>query len=84
MQITKLRAHVESDDSSDAEAIAEQVANDRGLMLLEGLCPPCSLEEIVFDIPPRPVADRLVSRYFTSRDRLIGRHLSCCRDELVG
>ncbi|KAH8169303.1 fungal specific transcription factor domain-containing protein [Sarocladium implicatum] len=73
-EITKLKAHVELDDFNiDADGVAEQ-GPERGLMLLEGLCPPCSLEEVLFDIPPRLIADRLVSKYFTSRDRLIVLH----------
>lgn len=41
-------------------------------MLLEGTSPISDLEGVLSDIPPKDVADRLVSRYFNSNDPSTG------------
>lgn len=40
--------------------------------LLFGLGKPPSKEELLADIPPRPVADRLIARFLNSGDPSLG------------
>lgn len=70
-EISSLRTHVEMDSCLQEASLADQVHPEKGLMLLEGLAAPTSLQEVLLDIPPRPIADRLVAKFFQSNERII-------------
>lgn len=50
--------------------------------LLFGLGKPPSKEELLADIPPRPVADRLIARFLNSGDPSLGKCLCLEREGL--
>ncbi|KAI9039032.1 putative C6 transcription factor [Aspergillus affinis] len=59
-----------SDDESDEED-EEDSFDMASPTLLFGLNKPASKEELLADIPSRPVADRLISQFFTSKEPFI-------------
>lgn len=46
--------------------------------LLFGLSKPASKEELLSDIPSRPVTDRLISQFFNSKEPFIGKFWQLC------
>ncbi|UKZ92104.1 uncharacterized protein TrAFT101_007072 [Trichoderma asperellum] len=66
-EITDISRQLDQDSSTD-DFEESEAGYGNGPMLLGGLWPTASLEDILSDIPPRDLADRLVSRYFNSLD----------------
>ncbi|KAH8423065.1 putative C6 transcription factor [Aspergillus melleus] len=60
-----------SEDESDEEVEEEDSFDMASPTLLFGLNKPASKEELLADIPARPVADRLISQFFTSKEPFI-------------
>ncbi|PLB45462.1 hypothetical protein P170DRAFT_512152 [Aspergillus steynii IBT 23096] len=61
----------ESDDVSDEEDEEEDSSDVATPTLLFGLSKPASKEDLLADIPPRPVTDRLISQFFNSSEPFI-------------
>lgn len=57
--------------SEDSQVLNEQ--DSEGPLLLQGVSKPLSLGDVLVAIPPRPVVDRLVSRYFNSMEPSVGK-----------
>ncbi|RAH85819.1 Zn(II)2Cys6 transcription factor [Aspergillus japonicus CBS 114.51] len=65
VSIAEIKECVDSESpytTSDADAVPQ------GSALLLGLSPPGGMEGILAHIPPRPIVDRLVSRFFSSME----------------
>ncbi|KAF4342185.1 transcription factor [Fusarium beomiforme] len=72
IQVEHIREHLdEANDASDL-GIVDPAQSQVPLLLGPGRLAP-SLEEILADIPPKHIADRLVSRYFTSTEPSISK-----------
>ncbi|KAF7156906.1 hypothetical protein CNMCM5623_000751 [Aspergillus felis] len=61
----------ETDEESEEEIIDDDFFDSSSPALLLGLNKPASKEELLADIPPRPVADRLVSQFLHCKDPLL-------------
>ncbi|GIJ89772.1 hypothetical protein Asppvi_008717 [Aspergillus pseudoviridinutans] len=61
----------ETDEESEEEIIDDDFFDSSSPALLLGLNKPASKEEILADIPPRPVADRLVSQLLHCKEPLL-------------
>ncbi|KAL4884785.1 fungal-specific transcription factor domain-containing protein [Aspergillus karnatakaensis] len=55
-------------DCIDPDDTPPRMPNDDGPALLLGLCPRWGKDEFLAAVPPKPVADRLVSRFFSSME----------------
>lgn len=60
----------ENRENSDDEGNEIDTFDDSSPVLLLGNGRPVSKEEVLVDIPPRSIADRLVSRFFKTSDPL--------------
>jgi hypothetical protein len=67
-------AQQETDDESEEEVMDDDFFDSSSPALLLGLNKPASKEELLADIPQRPVADRLVSQFLHSKEPLLGTH----------
>ncbi|KAF4966871.1 hypothetical protein FSARC_5484 [Fusarium sarcochroum] len=66
-EVEHIREHLdESNDSSDL-GIVDQAQSQEPMLLGQGALT-AGLEEILADVPPKTIADRLVARYFTSTE----------------
>ncbi|KAJ5090939.1 hypothetical protein N7532_009623 [Penicillium argentinense] len=63
------------DDDSDHEGAEEDVDGDTSPALLLGMSRPISKDELLVDIPPRSIADRLVARFFKTTEPSLSRYL---------
>lgn len=78
-QVADIRDHFDQGDSPVSD---DSPTNTDGLsqgsshepMLLEGLRAKFSLPVVLADVPPKHIADRLVSRYFNSTQNSIGTY----------
>ncbi|GFF22425.1 uncharacterized transcriptional regulatory protein C1F7.11c [Aspergillus udagawae] len=61
----------ETDDESEEEIMEDGFFDSSSPALLLGLNKPASKEELLADIPQRPVADRLVSHFLHSKEPLL-------------
>jgi hypothetical protein len=64
-------AQQETDDESEEEVMDDDFFDSSSPALLLGLNKPASKEELLADIPQRPVADRLVSQFLHSKEPLL-------------
>ena len=71
LQVADIKNHFEQSDSPVEEDETFQDSSGEP-MLLEGLREKFSLRDILAAIPPKNVADRLISRYFNSTQNAIG------------
>ncbi|KAL4885983.1 hypothetical protein BJY04DRAFT_205219 [Aspergillus karnatakaensis] len=62
-----------NDESSDDDTIDENGSHGAEPTIWLGLTKPSSKEELVSDIPPKPVTDRLVSYYLFSKEPMISK-----------
>lgn len=58
----------EDGEDSDNEGVDIDPYDDSSPVLLLGHGRPVSKEEMLMDIPPRPIADRLVSRFLKTSE----------------
>lgn len=58
----------ESRDNSDEEDVETDTYDDSSPVLLLGNGRPVSKEEVLVDVPPRSIADRLVSRFLKTSE----------------
>lgn len=58
----------EDGENSDDEGVEVDPYDDPSPVLLLGHGPPVSKEEVLMDIPPRSIADRLVSRFLKTSE----------------
>ncbi|KAF4457204.1 hypothetical protein F53441_768 [Fusarium austroafricanum] len=65
VQVEHIREHLDEHNEASDLGIADQAQSQVPLLLGPGRVTP-KLEDIMADIPPKHIADRLVSRYFTS------------------
>ncbi|KAH6880631.1 hypothetical protein B0T10DRAFT_495055 [Thelonectria olida] len=66
-EVTKVREYLEQENASEEDQIAEQNPR-KSPMLLGRPSKITSVKDVLSDIPPKSVSDRLVSRYFTSNE----------------
>ena len=73
MQITELKDYFEDEhDPIERNAPATKVPDPDGPDLLFGCSKYVNKQEILAAIPSRPIVDRLVSKYFNTRDIVPG------------
>ncbi|KIW19456.1 hypothetical protein PV08_00028 [Exophiala spinifera] len=70
-EIVKVRESIEHDPSTVHLGPSKPGRGD-GPLLLQDTGLPCEVEDILSDIPPRDICDRLVSRCFASAEHWIG------------
>ncbi|KAF4264190.1 hypothetical protein KXW91_006645 [Aspergillus fumigatus] len=61
----------ETDEESEEEFMDEAFFDSSSPVLLLGLNKPASKDELLADIPPRPVADRLVSQFLHCKEPIL-------------
>ncbi|KAF9774223.1 hypothetical protein IL306_007791 [Fusarium sp. DS 682] len=74
-QVEHIREHLDQANDASDLGIVDPAQSQVPLLLGPGRLTP-SLEEILADIPPKHIADRLVSRYFTSTEPGISASVS--------
>lgn len=67
MQVEHIREHLDETNESTDLGIVDQAQSQVPMLLGPGRVTP-SLEEILADVPPKNIADRFVSRYFTGTE----------------
>ncbi|KAI3111633.1 transcriptional regulator family: Fungal Specific TF [Penicillium roqueforti] len=67
-EVASIREHIDRDHSAEPLDFPGQIQHEGGPMLLEGTHPSSDLAAVLCEIPPRDVADRLVSRYINSNE----------------
>ncbi|KAF4993403.1 hypothetical protein FGRMN_6490 [Fusarium graminum] len=66
-EVEHIREHLDETNKSADLGIADQAQSQVPILLGPGRPTP-SLEEILADVPPKNIADRIVSRYFTATE----------------
>ena len=61
------------DDTLDEFDIGETTPPHTGPVLWLGMQTTISRDELIFSLPPRPVVDRLVSRFYNSREAVFSK-----------
>ncbi|KAJ5669128.1 hypothetical protein N7462_010198 [Penicillium macrosclerotiorum] len=75
-EIHGVKEYIDDHGDSEEEIIEDDPYNDTSPALLLGIGRPMTKEELLMDIPPRSVADRLVSRFLkTSEPALVIIHV---------
>jgi hypothetical protein len=77
LQINGVREYLqESNEISDEELVDEDRRSASSPTLLLGLNKPASREDLLTDIPPRPVTDRLIAQFLNSKEPLLSMCLN--------
>lgn len=64
-------------EESDDEGAEEDLDDNNSPTLLLGMSRPITKEELLVDIPPREIADRLVSRFLKTTEPSLSECFSC-------
>ncbi|KAL5335278.1 hypothetical protein BJX70DRAFT_327486 [Aspergillus crustosus] len=70
-EINEFKESLQEDDESLDEDSGDDGSHSTDPMIWLGLNKPVSKEELLSDIPPRPVTDRLVSYYLLSKEPIV-------------
>ncbi|KAF4245442.1 hypothetical protein CNMCM8980_009673 [Aspergillus fumigatiaffinis] len=72
-EVNEVKGYIqqETDEESEDEFMDEDFFDSSSPALLLGLNKPASKQELLADIPPRPVADRLVSQFLHCKEPLL-------------
>jgi hypothetical protein len=73
MQIHGVKEYIAEHEISDQEDFEDGLGEGPSPALLLGMSRPVTKEEVLADIPPRPIADRLVSKFLKTTEPALGR-----------
>lgn len=67
LQVEHIREHLDETNESTDLGITDQAQSQVPMLLGPGRLTP-SLEEVLADVPPKHITDRIVSRYFNATE----------------
>jgi hypothetical protein len=74
LQINGVKEYIAEHEDSDEEDFEDVLGEGPSPALLLGMSRPVTKEEVLIDIPPRPIADRLVSRFLKTTEPALRRY----------